>query len=146
MRTACFCAWVAKELLSTKRDWAIPPRKARWPLCGTTARNNALMEALVFHQTLSTLKASYSGRYPSGTPQGRARKIHIFSQGSNNENKLQYLVHFIHPEFLEIHYYIAKFRVWNIKQRNDNKHLAIMNKDLFVPTRRILHTTGTPQV
>ena len=26
------CAWVAKELLSTKRDWAIPPRKARRPL------------------------------------------------------------------------------------------------------------------
>ena len=24
---------------------------------------------------------------------------------------LQYLVHFIHPEFLEIHYYSTKFRV-----------------------------------
>ena len=24
--------WVAKELLSIKRDWAIPPRKARRPL------------------------------------------------------------------------------------------------------------------
>ena len=23
---------IAKELLSTKRDWAIPPRKVRWPL------------------------------------------------------------------------------------------------------------------
>jgi hypothetical protein len=32
VRTACLCAWVAKELLSTKRDWAIPPRKARRPL------------------------------------------------------------------------------------------------------------------
>ena len=29
VRTACLCAWVAKELLSTKRDWAIPPRKAK---------------------------------------------------------------------------------------------------------------------
>ena len=29
VRTACLCAWVAKELLSTKRDWAIPLRKAR---------------------------------------------------------------------------------------------------------------------
>jgi hypothetical protein len=29
VRTACLCAWVAKELLSTKKDWAIPPRKAR---------------------------------------------------------------------------------------------------------------------
>ena len=29
VRTAYLCAWVAKELLSIKRDWAIPPRKAR---------------------------------------------------------------------------------------------------------------------
>ena len=75
---------------------------------GRTAKNNALTDALVLHQTLSTPKASYSERYPSGTPQGRAQKIHIFSQGSNNENELQYLIHFIHPEFLEIHYNIAK--------------------------------------
>ena len=27
VRTACLCAWVAKELLSTKRDWAISPKK-----------------------------------------------------------------------------------------------------------------------
>ena len=109
--------------------------------CGRTARNNALMEVLVFHQTLSTPKASYSRRFPSGTPQGRARKIHIFPHGSNNENELQYLIHFIHPEFLKIYYYSTKFRVRNIKQRNDNKHLSIMNKDLSMPTRRILHTT-----
>ena len=32
VRTACLCAWVVKELLSTKRDWAISPRKARRPL------------------------------------------------------------------------------------------------------------------
>ena len=32
VRTACLCAWVAKELLYTKRDCAIPPRKARWSL------------------------------------------------------------------------------------------------------------------
>ena len=32
VRIACLCAWVAKEHLSTKRDWAIPPRKARRPL------------------------------------------------------------------------------------------------------------------
>ena len=113
---------------------------------GRTARNSTLTEVLFFHQTLSTPKASYSGWVPSGTPQGRAQKIHIFPQGSNNENELQYLVHFIHPEFLEIHYYVAKFRVRNIKQRNDNKHLSIMNKDPSVPTRRILHTTDTPQV
>ena len=29
VRTACLCAWVAKELLSTKRDWAIPPKKGK---------------------------------------------------------------------------------------------------------------------
>ena len=71
-------------------------------------KNNTLTKALVFHQILSTPKASYSGRYPSDTPQGRTRKIHIFPHGSNNENELQYLIHFVHPEFLEIHYYIAK--------------------------------------
>ena len=76
--------------------------------CGRTTRNNTLTEVLIFHQTLSTPKASYNGRIPSDTPQGRARKIHIFPQGSNNENELQYLIHFIRPEFLEIHYYITK--------------------------------------
>ena len=104
------------------------------------------MEALVFHQTLSTPKASYNGQVPSSTPQGRARIVHIFPEGSNNENELQYLVHFIHPEFLEMHYYITKFKVWNIKQWNENKHLSIINKDPSVPTRRIIHTTATPQV
>ena len=29
VRTACLCAWVAKELLSTKRDWAIPSKKGK---------------------------------------------------------------------------------------------------------------------
>ena len=38
---------------------------------GRTARNNMLTEVLVFHQTLSTTKASYSGWYPSGTLKGR---------------------------------------------------------------------------
>ena len=46
--------------------------------CGKTARNSILTEALVFHQTLSTPKASYSERCPSGTPRGRTQKIHIF--------------------------------------------------------------------
>ena len=26
VRTACLCVWVAKELLSAKKDWAIPPK------------------------------------------------------------------------------------------------------------------------
>ena len=75
---------------------------------GRTAQNKELTDALVFHQTLSTPKTSYNERLPLGTPQGRAQKIHIFPQGSNNENELQYLIHFIHPELLEISYYIAK--------------------------------------
>ena len=29
VRTACLCVWVAKALLSTKRDWAIPPKKGK---------------------------------------------------------------------------------------------------------------------
>ena len=45
---------------------------------GRTAQNKTLTEVLVFHHTLSTPKASYSGQYPLGTPQGRTRKIHIF--------------------------------------------------------------------
>ena len=45
---------------------------------GRIAQNNTLMEVLVFHQTLNTLKVSYNGRYPSGTSQGKTRKIHIF--------------------------------------------------------------------
>ena len=50
-----------------------------------------------------------------------------FFQGSNNENELQYLVHFIHLEFLEMYYYITKFIVQNIKQRNKN-NTSIDNK------------------
>ena len=46
--------------------------------CGRTAQNNMLTEVLVFHQTLSTPKASYNGQSLSDTPQGRTRKIHIF--------------------------------------------------------------------
>ena len=57
--------------------------------CGRPVQNNTFTETLVFHQTLSIPKASYSGWYPSGTPQGRARKIHIFPQGCTNENELQ---------------------------------------------------------
>ena len=37
---ACLCAWVAKEFLSRKSDWAIPSRKARRPLFLTSMKNN----------------------------------------------------------------------------------------------------------
>ena len=39
---------------------------------------------------------------------------------------LQYLVHFIQQEFLEIIYYNTKIQSAIIKQRNENKHLAKM--------------------
>ena len=72
--------------------------------------------------------------------------IHIFLVGSNNENELQYLVHFIHPEFLEIYYYSTKFRVQKFNSGIKKKHLSIIYKDPSVPTRRILHTIGTQAV
>ena len=37
---------------------------------------------------------------------------------------LQYLVHFMQQEFLEIIYYITRVQSAIIKQRNENKHLA----------------------
>ena len=40
VRTAYLCAWVAKEFLSRKSDWAIPSRKARRPLFLTSMKNN----------------------------------------------------------------------------------------------------------
>ena len=39
---------------------------------------------------------------------------------------LQYLVHFIQQEFLEIIYYNTRVQSAIIKQRNENKHLAEM--------------------
>jgi len=59
--------------------------------CGRTSQNNTPSEALVFDQTLSTPKASFIGRIPSSTPQGRTQKIHVFPLGSNNENKFTIL-------------------------------------------------------
>ena len=53
---------------------------------GRTVRNNTLIEVLVFHQTLSTPKASYSGHTPRENP----KDPHFF-HGSNNKNELQYL-------------------------------------------------------
>ena len=82
-----------------------PPPSSSPPLtcpsrCGRTVRNNTLTEVLVFHQTLSTPKASYSGRYPSGTPQGRTRKIHIFPKDPIMRTST-ILIHFIHQSFLK---------------------------------------------
>ena len=60
-------------------------------VCGRTARNNTPLEAFVFHQTLSTLKASYIERIPSSTSQGRTRIIHILPLGYNNGNEFTIL-------------------------------------------------------
>ena len=97
--------------------------------------------ALVFYQTLSTPKASYIGRIPSNTPQGRTRIIHIFPPGSNNENEftilsLFYTTRVLRNTLLQYQVQSAKF-----KQRNYNKHITVEYKDPSVPTRRILHTT-----
>ena len=59
---------------------------------------------------------------------------------------LQYLVHFIQQEFLQIIYYNTRVQSAIIKQRNENKHLVETYKDPFVPTKKILHTRATPQV
>ena len=59
---------------------------------------------------------------------------------------LQYLVHFIQPEFL-IRNTLLQYQVQSaeFKQRNYNKHLTVEYKDPSMPTRRILHTTATLQ-
>ena len=112
---------------------------------GRTTRNNTLTEVLVFHQTLNTPKASYSGRYPLGTPQGRTQKIHIFP--SDPITRTSYNTCPFHTsEFLKKYIItIPNTRVWNDKQRNVKKHLSIINKDSSMPTKRILHTMATPQ-
>ena len=109
-------------------------------VCGRTDRNNTPSEVLVFHQALSTPKASYIGRIPSSAPQGRARIIHIFPPGSNNENEFTILSQFhttrvLRNTLLQYQVQSAKF-----KQRNYNKHLIVEYKDPSVPTRIILHT------
>jgi len=75
---------ILKEISESKRGQASQAKQAKIDdvarclnlaveaRCGRTARNSILTEVLVFHQTLSTLKASHSGRVSSGTPQGRA--------------------------------------------------------------------------
>ena len=109
-------------------------------ICGRTARNGTLTEMLVFHQTLSTPKASHSGRYPSGTPQGRTRKIHIFPKDP-----------IVRTSYNTCPFYTSKFlkstllqnqmsECRNDKQWNLNKHLAIGARIPSELTRRILQT------
>ena len=113
--------------------------------CGRTAQNNTPSEALVFHQTLSTPKASYIRRIPSSTPQGRTRIIHVFSPGSNNENEFTILSPFHTTRVLRNTLLQYQVQSVEFKQWNWNKLLMIRYKDPYVPIRRILHSTATPQ-
>ena len=82
--------------------------------CGRTARNSTLSEVLVFHQMLSTPKVSYIGRFHRAHPKEEVEQSMFFTQDPIMRMSLQYLVHFIQQEFLEIHYYNTKFRVRNL--------------------------------
>ena len=82
----------AYDKVQNNRGYAPGLAWARY--CGRTARNGTLSEALVFHQTRSTPKASYIGRIPSSTPQRRTRIIHVFPPESNNENEFTILSSF----------------------------------------------------
>ena len=73
-----------------------------------------LPEALIFHQTLSTQKVIYIGRFHQAHPKGELEQSTFFLQDPIMRTRLQYLVHFIHQEFSEIHYYNTKFRVRNL--------------------------------
>ena len=85
---------------------------------GRTVWNSILTEALVFHQTLSTSKASYSRRCPSGVPRGRTRKVHIFPK--DPIMRMSYNTSQFHTsEFLKKYIItIPNTRVRNDKQRN----------------------------
>ena len=107
---------------------------------GRTARNNTLTKVLVFHQTLSTPKASYSGRYSSGTPQGRTRKIHIFPKDPIMRTSYNTCPFHISEFFKKYIITLPNVRVRNDKQRNLNKHLANGARIPSEPTRRIHHT------
>ena len=68
--------------------------------CGRTTRNSVLTEALVFHQTLSTLKASYIEWFRRSHSKGELEQSTFFFQDPIMRTSLQYLVNFIQQEFL----------------------------------------------
>ena len=55
-------------------------RESTWNVFGRTARNRMLSEALVFHQTLSTPKAGYIGRFRRAHPKGELEQSIFFFQ------------------------------------------------------------------
>ena len=73
-----------------------------------------LLEALIFHQTLSTPKVSYIGQFRQARPKGELEQSMFFIQDPIMRASLQYLVYFIQQEFSEIPYYNTKFRVRNL--------------------------------
>ena len=77
---------------------------------------------LVFHLTLSTLNVSYIGQFHRAHPTGELESITFYLQNPIMSTSLQYLVHFIQQELLEIIYYNTRVQSAIIKQWN--KHLA----------------------
>ena len=58
---------------------------------------------------------------------------------------LQYLVHLIQPEFLEIIHYNTKVQSAIIKQQNENKHLAKMIQGSICAHQKNPPHKATPQ-
>ena len=60
------------------------------------------------------------------TPKKNLKPSISYIQNPIMSTSLQYLVHFIQQEFLEIIYYNTRVQSAIIKQRNENKHIAKM--------------------
>jgi len=76
-----------------------------------------LLETLVFHLTLSTLKISYIGQFRRAHPKGELEQSTFSIQDPIMRMSLQYLVHFIQHRVLKIIYYNTKVQSAIIKQR-----------------------------
>ena len=131
-----YISWWTVQILS----FYYKIRRYQHEECGRTAWNSTLTEVLVSHQTLSTPKTGYNERYPSGTPQGRTRKIHIFPK--DLIMRTSYNTDPFHTSEVLKKYIITlpNIRVQNDKRWNLNKHLAIGTRIPSESTRRILHT------
>ena len=113
-----FRSFVWRSSLSQSSHFEFEAAKSLLVSCGRIVRNNTLTEVLVFHQTLSTPKASYSGRYPSDTPQVRTRKIHIFPKDPIMKTSYN-TCPFHTSEFLKKYIItLPNVIVWNNKQQN----------------------------
>ena len=81
-----------RNLRETSYLASITPRTSMYHAqCGRIVRNNTLLEALVFHYTLSTSKVSYIGQFRWAHPKGELKTIHVLHPESNNEYELTIL-------------------------------------------------------